>query len=192
MVMNGLNDKEKYALLKMLSSSERMNEKAEKICPERKAYSRFHATMTRKLNRALNDKNYELMFDLEEVCQEHDVMHRSSDIEKSLKFLSDLKGMRERFFEFQNPEKVKEFFLPVQERVKKHDERMIDGAFKRDSEALRRFLRGHKSPCLVPAVNSFYEKRIDCVKEIYKELQRNIDFALGYDKGKEQSKDFGR
>lgn len=192
MAKTGSNDKIKKNLLKVLSHAQIVHDKAENVCPERKAFSGFHAYVTRELDNALEEKNYELMFDLEEMCQEHDVMHRSSDIEKSLKFLSDLKGMRERFFEFQNPEKVKEFFLPVQERVKKHDERMIDGAFKRDSEALRRFLRGHKSPCLVPAVNSFYEKRIDCAKEIYKELQRNIDFALGYDKGKEQSKDFGR
>jgi len=190
--MNGLSDKERYALLKMLASSERMNEKAERISPERKAYSRFHSTMTKKLDKALKDKNFAKMFDLEEVCQEHDLTHRTSNIEKSLKFLSDLKGMKEKFFEFQNPEKVREFFLPVQDQVKKYDERMIDGAFKRDSEALRRFLSGHKSPCLVPAVNSFYEKRIDCAKEIYKELQRNIDFALGYDKGKGKSKDLGR
>lgn len=192
MVKVGSNDKLKKNLLKVLSHSQIVHDKAEKVCPERKAFSGFHAYATRELDKALKEKNFELMFDLEEVCQEHDLTHRSADVEKSLKFLADLKGMRERFAEFQNPEKVKEFFRPVQEQVKKYDERMVDGAFKRDSEALRRFLSGHKSPCLVPAVNSFYEKRIECAKAIYKELQRNIDFALGYDKGKEQSKDLGR
>lgn len=190
--MGGLSDKEKKERLRLLAFGENMRDQAESISPERKAYSYIFSSCTEDFTHALAEKDYDKLFDLEEIAQENDLNFRSSNIEKSLKFTGELDGLRKRFKDFQNPENVIKEFSPTIERLNRQDERMIDGTFKRDVESLCRFLHSQKSPRCVPSENTFYSIRAKAIKEIQNERQRNVDFTLGYDKGKEQSKDLGR
>ena len=61
--------------LSSLASSERLKQEAEKICPERKAYSEILRVITKDFSTAMKDKDYASLFELEKLAQERSEEH---------------------------------------------------------------------------------------------------------------------
>ena len=179
--MTGLKNKEQRKILRRLALSERFQEEAEKISPERQAYSNILRSITKDFKKALEDKNYVKLFDLEKVSQEHDASFHAVDKEKTLQIFAAMDTFKQQFMDGMNPDKVREKFLPSIERLKMQDVRMKDKTFDLTANSIKGFINSFKSPRCVPAENGFYSIRADAIKALQQEHQRNIDVALGYD-----------
>jgi len=141
--------------------------------------------MTERFDNSIKNNNYLMIFDLEEIAQEHDAEYHFAEKGKSKKSYSTLLEMKTRFLEFaENPEKIKNRFGKEIENLKMEGKKMTDGAFVTSSNSLRGFINSFKSPRCTPSENAFYSIRASAIKMIQDEHQRNIDIALGYVKRK--------
>ena len=164
-----------------LASSERLKQEAEKICPERKAYSEILRVITKDFSTALKGKDYTTLFELEKLAQEHDAIYHAADKEKTLQTFAATDMLKQHFMECTDPENVRSRFLPSIEKLKMQGIRMKDKTFDVTANSICGFINSFKSARCVPAENGFYSVRTDAIKAIQKEHQRHIDHALGFD-----------
>lgn len=168
------------SLLKSLALSERLHEDAEKISPERKAYSAILLSMVHEFEAAIKEKKYHHLFVLEKIAQEHDSAFHVADKEKTLQVFGAMDMLQKQFLECSDPERVKERFMPSIVRLKMQGTRMKDRAFDATENSVCGFINSFKSARCVPAENAYYAIRTECIKAVQKEHQRNIDRGLGF------------
>ena len=167
--------------LSSLASSERLKQEAEKICPERKAYSEILRVITKDFSTAMKDKDYASLFELEKLAQEHDAIYHSVDKEKTLQTFAAMDMLKQQFMDCSDPEKARSRFIPNIERLNMQGVRMKDKAFDATANSICGFINSFKSARCVPAENGFYSIRSDAITAIQKEHQRHIDQALGFE-----------
>ena len=180
--MAGLSKSEKARLSKRLAISERFYSEAEKVCPQRKAYNTIVNSLSEKFKEAIDNKDVKMIFDLEEIAQEHDAIFHSVDKSKSQKIYSTLLEMKNHFFEFsENPEKIKSRFGIEIENLKMSGEQIVDGTFVTAANSVCGFINSFKSPRCVPSENTFYSIRSKAIREVQSVHQRHIDQAIGFE-----------
>ncbi len=142
-------------LLFTLALSERFQGEAEKISPERKAYSSILNSMTKRFSKALKGKDYNTLFELEKLSQEHDANYHAVDKEKTLQTFAATDMLKQHFMECTDPEKVRSRFLPSIEKLKMQGIRMKDKTFDVTANSICGFINSFKSARCVPAENGF-------------------------------------
>lgn len=180
MAENGLSDKEKKDISKSLAISERLHAQAERISPQRRAYSEIISILTKKFDTAVKSNNFDKVFELEKIAQEHDSAFHVADKEKTLQVFGAMDMLQKQFLECSDPERVKEWFMPSIVRLKMQGTRMKDRAFDATENSVCGFINSFKSARCVPAENAYYAIRTECIKAVQKEHQRNIDRGLGF------------
>lgn len=167
-------------LLSSLASSERLHAAAERISPQRRAYSEILLSIRKEFEKNLQEKDYIQLFELEKIAQEHDSAFHVADKEKTLQVFGAMDMLQKQFLECSDPERVKERFMPSIVRLKMQGTRMKDRAFDATENSVCGFINSFKSARCVPAENAYYAIRTECIKAVQKEHQRNIDRGLGF------------
>lgn len=192
MALNGLSNKEKAVYSVQLASGKRLKNKAEKTVAY-KTYLSIITELTTTFDKALKEKNFIKIFDLESVAQKHDAKYFSSNSQKSLEQYAGLQKLKEIFVDGLDPEKVRKQFLPSVEELNAVGVRVVDKVFATSIRSQSRSLAAFIGNRSTQAERDYYEKRQDCLIAIGREHQKNIDRAMGYEpaKSREQARDKG-
>lgn len=157
---------------------------AEQFSSDRKAYSEFMMSSTQLYKEALKQNNCDEILLLEEVSQENEFRHDTSpnSQEKKLSFLNGLKAIKDFWEESKDPEKIRERFKydNIEVGNNKVKSGIVDSYIKSHSKKMFEYIGDNA----VPAEKYYYGVRKEAMQFVHKEIQKNIDKALGYERGK--------